>query len=108
MKTLLKISAIAALTLTAACAPNPSSIEPIPMGNAFSGSSCSDARNQLTSERSQLAILSSQQNGAVVGDALGVLLIGVPVSSLTGANRAGDIAAGKGRIIALETRVRRC
>ena len=41
-------------------------------------------------------------------DAVGVFLIGVPVSSLTGGDVSGHIAASKGKILALEARMTGC
>ncbi len=43
-----------------------------------------------------------QQKDAVTGDAVGVLLIGVPVSSATGGDRETAIAVEKGRLAAIE------
>lgn len=50
----------------------------------------------------------SNPRGAVAGDAIGVLLIGVPTSSPTGANKAGLIGVSKDKIAALEARVVSC
>lgn len=97
----------AALTL-AACAQSPSAIAPAPMGNAFAATTCDSARAMAANERAVLASLSSAQKGAVVGDAIGVFLIGVPVSSLTGNDREGDIASSKGKLQALEARLASC
>lgn len=99
---------LAALPLIAACAQSPSSIAPVSLGNAYAGVSCQQARADLIAERQTLAALEAKQKGAVVGDAIGVFLIGVPTSSLTGGNKAGDIAASKGKIIALEARMASC
>lgn len=41
-------------------------------------------------------------------DALGVFLLGIPMSSLTGGDKAGDIATSKGKIAALEARAATC
>lgn len=98
----------AALPLLAACAQSPSSIAPAAMGNAYAGVACHQAHAELTAERGNLAALEEKQRGAVAGDAIGVFLIGVPVSSLTGGNVAGDIAASKGKVMALEARVASC
>lgn len=92
----------------AACAPSPSAIAPSSMGNAYAGISCAQARQALTEEQTKLAALSTQQNGAVAGDAIGVLLIGVPMSSLTGGDHTGDIATSKGKIEAYTARLATC
>lgn len=102
------IAAIAAAVLLSACAQSPSSIQPVAMVGAYSGVPCSTARAHLQAERANLATLSQSQNAAVAGDAIGVLLIGVPVSSLGGGDRAGDIATAKGKIVALEAKLGGC
>lgn len=100
--------ALAALPLIAACAASPDSIAPVSMGNAFAGYDCRAAAADLAAERQNLAALEDKQRGAAAGDAIGVFLIGVPVSSLTGGNKAGDIGATKGKVLALEARVAAC
>jgi len=100
--------ALAALPLIAACAQSPSSIQPVSYGNAFAAVACNQARADLVNERQVLAALESKQKGAVAGDAIGVFLIGVPVSSLTGGDVAGSIAASKGKVLALEARLASC
>lgn len=94
---------VAAVTVSlAGCAKNPESIaaSTMPM-NAYSGLSC----NQLAMEhqRSSLALQQAEaaQRQAVQGDAVGVFLIGVPVSSLSGADKEGMVAQHKGEIIAI-------
>lgn len=103
----LAITIITALTL-AACAKSPDSIAPVSMGNAFSGMSCQAASNQLSAERGTLAVLEGKQRGAATGDALGVFLIGIPVSSMTGGDVEGHIATSKGKVLALEARLASC
>lgn len=105
MKTALTLTAALAL---AACAQSPDAIAPVSMNNAFDGVSCQTARSMLVSTQQQLAVLSAQQQSAVTGDALGVFLIGVPVSSLSGGDKAGLIAAEKGKELALQTRLAGC
>ena len=69
---------------------------------------CADARAQLAQERQTLAALEAKQRSAAAGDAVGVFLIGVPVSSLTGNDVSGQIGASKGKVLALESRVMSC
>ncbi|QEU08209.1 hypothetical protein [Paracoccus yeei] len=105
MKTILSL---AALPLLAACAQSPASIQPVSYGNAFAALSCQQAAADLTAERQTLAALEAKQRSAQVGDAIGVFLIAVPVSSLTGNDRAGAIAASKGKVLSLEARAATC
>ncbi|MFG5384449.1 hypothetical protein [Yoonia sp. R2-816] len=92
----------------AACAKRPDAIAPVSMGNAFSSVSCNQARTMLNTERSQLATFSAAQNTAANNDALGVFLIGVPMGSVSGGDNEGNIAASKGKILALENRLLTC
>jgi hypothetical protein len=62
----------------------------------------------LIAEQQTLASLSAAQQSAVTGDAVGVFLIGVPMSSLSGGDKEGAIAASKGKILALEARLVTC
>lgn len=99
---------IVALALTAACAKGPDAVAPVSMGNAFADMSCQTAANMLAAERQTMAALSSRQRGAQIGDAVGVFLVAVPVSSLTGGNVEGQLATSKGKVIALESRLASC
>jgi hypothetical protein len=101
------IPTLAMLTL-AACAPRPDAIAPVALGDAYAGTTCAAARQTLTQKQAELATASTAQSNAATGDALGVLLIGVPVSSLSGGDRAGQIATLKGQVLALEARLAGC
>jgi hypothetical protein len=100
--------ATAILLLASACSPRPDAIAPVSMTGAFDGMSCSAAKNDLASERVKLAALEKRQNSAATGDAIGVFLVLVPVSKLTGGDVAGEVGTSKGKVIALEQRVSRC
>ena len=106
--TRLAITTAAALAL-AACAPSPDSITPVSMpGGMYDHLSCQSARAERARLAEGLTALESRQRGAVAGDAFGVFLIGVPVSSLTGSNVAGLIAAERGKLLAIDARLERC
>ncbi|KAA0689417.1 hypothetical protein DTW90_31420 [Neorhizobium sp. P12A] len=95
-------AAIILLSL-ASCAKRPGAIEPadIPMA-AYQNDGCPALAANLKTEQSKLDSLSKDQNNAANGDAFGVFMIGVPVSSLTGADKAGDIAVEKGKVQAIQ------
>lgn len=102
------IAALAVLAFVAACAKSPDSIAAIPMTGAFDGLTCADATTALTTEQTTLATLDTTQRQAVTGDALGVFLIGVPVSSLTGGDVSGLIGVSRGKVLALQSRLLTC
>lgn len=104
----MKRFALLALPFLAACAPSPDSIKPVPMGSAFSATPCNVVAEQLRDEKVVLSDLESKQRSAAAGDAIGVLLLGIPTSSAFGGDKQGLIAASKGKIIALESRNAAC
>lgn len=99
---------IAALALVTACAQSPDAIAPVSMGGVFDALPCAQARAMLASDTQTLAVLDAQQRSAMAGDAIGVFLIGIPTSSLTGGDVAGQIGATKGKVLALQARVSVC
>ena len=102
------LAACAATLALAACAKNPDSIAPVSLGNAYQSLDCETAANELRTSIANLENLSATQRAAVAGDAVAVLLIGVPTSSLVGNNKEGAIAAEKGKIEALRARLASC
>lgn len=103
-----KIIATSLLLLATACTPRADSIAPVSMTGAYDSMSCSSAKDHLASERATLAALEKKQNSAATGDAIGVFLVLVPVSKLTGGDVAGEVGTSKGKVLALEQRVARC
>ena len=104
------IALIAAASLTlAACAQHPNSIAPVAMpGGMYDHLSCDMAAVERSRLQNGLDALESRQLSAVAGDAIGVALLGVPTSSLFGGDVAGQIAAERGKLIALDARLNRC
>lgn len=100
--------AVAGLASVAACTPRAASVAPVSMGNAFEHVSCRDASIMLNNERQTVATLTSAQNSAATADAVGVFLFAVPVGNLTGGNKAGELGAAKGKVLALENRMMSC
>lgn len=89
--------------IVAGCARRPDAIAPanIPF-EAYMTQSCAELASLLVAEQQMLSVLEAQQNSAATGDALGVFLVGVPVSSLTGGDQEGNIAVSKGKVEAIE------
>ena len=97
----------AAVTLTA-CAPNPAAVAPTNMTGAYNGMSCQQAAANLPQARANEAALTQRQSNAAITDAATVFLVLIPVSSLTGQNVEGELAAAKGTVDALESRLIGC
>ncbi|RAX40746.1 hypothetical protein [Rhizobium tropici] len=95
--------AVLVLLPLAACAKRPDAIVPtdIPMA-AYSNLDCPALSRELTTEQGKLTALSQDQNNAANGDAFGVFLVGVPMSSLTGGDKEGLISVEKGKVISIQ------
>lgn len=102
------LAALAALPLIAACAQPPASIAAANLGDLYASTPCAAVPAMLVEQRNILAAFEAQQRATVAGDAIGVVLIGLPTSSARGGNVAGRIALTKGRIAALEDRAVNC
>jgi hypothetical protein len=96
------ITLAVALTLTA-CAKRPDAIVPveIPMA-AYTNLNCEGLGRELSVERGTLSAVSKAQHDAATGDAMGVFLIGVPMSSTFGGDKEGQVAVSKGKVNAIE------
>lgn len=97
---------VAGLALTA-CAKRPDAIVPVdvPMA-AYSNMDCQALAQEYLKEQNALFAVSKQQNDAATGDAFGVFLIGVPMSSTFGGDKEGQVAVTKGKVNAIEANVR--
>lgn len=99
-----KWAAPCAVVLVASCAKNPEAIVPLSMpANAYSGLSCDQLNAEFQKSAGALHGVEVQQRQAVTGDAIGVFLIGVPMSGLTGADKEGAVAQRKGEVIAIQS-----
>lgn len=85
------------------CTSRPESIAPVSISALeYKGMPCVETQQTLSLERTRLASLSTKQNGAATGDALGVFLLGLPVAKIMGQDVEGEIALSKGKVQALE------
>ncbi|WEX91780.1 hypothetical protein PZN02_006102 (plasmid) [Sinorhizobium garamanticum] len=98
---------LASTLAVASCAKRPDAIVPvdIPMA-AYSNQSCEGLAQELLKEQANLAAVSKQQNQAATGDAVGVFLVGVPMSSTFGGDKEGQVAVSKGKVNAIESSIK--
>lgn len=97
------ILAAATLAALSSCAKRPDAIVPvdIPMA-AYQNQNCQQLGQELIKEQQNLATISKAQTDAANGDAFGVFLIGLPVSSAVGGDKEGQVAVAKGKVQAIE------
>lgn len=87
----------------ASCASRPDSIAPAAVSaNEYQGLSCSEITSLLAEKRESLREAERQQNRAATGDAVGVFLVLLPVSTVFGGDNEGVVAQYKGEVLALE------
>ncbi len=100
----------AALALTG-CAKEPENIPAADIGTgAYNGQSCRQLEERRLHYTQQLANLTAEQRQAATGDAWGVFLLGLPLSSMSGNDRETDIAITRGHLyeIAVTQNARNC
>lgn len=94
---------VSASLILSACAKRPESIAAVDMDTqTYQNLSCKSLLQEQTKIRNELEALSAQQNSAADSDALGVFLLGIPWSSMSGGDREALIAVAKGRVNAIE------
>lgn len=100
-----------AVLLAAACAKQPDAIPAAEIGtNEYRGYSCRQLSDAEVKYNQALENLSAAQRNAANGDAWGVFLLGLPLSSLSGNDKETAIAVTKGHLqsIDLEQQRRGC
>jgi hypothetical protein len=104
MRSLVKVGlGVAVLAATAACANRPESIHASYVSHEkYAYLDCPALALTMSETKAELARMSKLQDEKATGDAIGVFLILVPVSKLTGDHEA-DVARLKGEVEAIET-----
>jgi len=99
----MKNSAIwAGLLALAACAPTPESIAPAYVSELpYRSYTCEQLGEEFERLNQALATASTQQSNARSNDTVGIILIGLPVASMSGQSIAPQIALYKGQIEAV-------
>lgn len=88
----------------AGCAKGPDAVVPVavPLA-AYENLDCHQLAAEYLAEAEREAALRQAQQNAAAGDAIGVFLILVPVSSVFGGNKEGELAIAKGKVQAIES-----
>jgi hypothetical protein len=95
---------LAACLALAACAQSPEYIDPIYVSDVpYRTLSCEQLGADQTQLADALAKASAAQSSASTNDAVGVLLLGLPIGSMVGENRAAEIGRLKGELEAVQT-----
>lgn len=101
MRAFLPLLSIA--VLFSACAKNPDRISAFEISShGFKDYSCERLASEKQTSVHQLENLSAQQRAAADGDAIGMFLVGLPISSMAGNDREAAVSLAKGTIQAIE------
>ena len=101
MNKYLLLAALSCAVLSA-CATKPENITPQFVSTVqYNELTCSQLGTELARHEEALTVASGEQSKARSNDTLGVIFLGLPVSSLSGSNKASYIAQLKGQIEAM-------
>lgn len=101
----MRLIATAALAVFAlsACAKAPESIAPSYVSEVpYQSYTCVQLGQEKARLEQAYAVTAKAQNDARTGDAVGVFLIGMPTSTLSGGNVAAEVASLKGQMVAVD------
>jgi len=91
------------ITAISACAQQPEKIAAAPMEDStYARLSCKSLAEKELQQTQLLNALSADQKKAATGDAWGVFLLGLPISSMSGSDKETEIAITKGRLDAID------
>lgn len=97
---------LALMTVTVAlsgCAQQPENIAAVEVGtDAYSTMNCRQLAAEELAVNQSLENSSADQRRAANGDAWGVFLLGLPVSSMSGNDREAEIAIARGQLQAID------
>lgn len=94
---------LAAGLALSACAKDPENIAAVNVGqNEYRGYTCAQLNETQLKYNQALANLSAEQKNAQAGDVFGVFLLGLPLASMSGADKETQIAVTKGHLQSIE------
>lgn len=103
MKTIQLITLLVGALVLTGCATKPESIAPAYISEMqYMGYTCEQLGQEQARLVSALSSASDAQRRARSNDTVGVIFLGLPVSSLSGSNVASEIARLKGELQALQ------
>ena len=100
--------AISIIATSAACSPRPENIEAADIGQgAYTSMNCGQLAERQLHYNQRLTDLSAAQNRAATGDAWGVFLLGLPLSRMSGGDRATEVAVTRGHLNEIAREIQR-
>jgi hypothetical protein len=107
MNKVIVVTAALSALVVAGCATRASEVAPTSISALeYSYLGCQEARAELNSARQREFALTRKQNNAATADAAAVFLFALPLGSVFGADKEGELAQAKGEVLALDRRVK--
>lgn len=107
---IMKLPVLAAATvglLLSACATSPGRIQPLSVSPLiYRSKTCDEVAELMAKTDASLQEMVVRQNRARRTDTIGVIMLGLPMGSITGKDREAEVARLKGEKIALEQAAR--
>lgn len=108
MRITLLLAAACTVGAISACSKPPEDIAAADVGDqGYSHQSCGQLRTTQMQLSQQLDALSAEQRSARNGDTVGVLLLGLPLSRMSGNDKETQIAVTKGKLNAANDAIAR-
>jgi hypothetical protein len=103
MKRLFGILIVCLAALIGACATSPENIQPLYVSDmAYQNLDCNQLGQEQARLVSALSAAEDRQRECRSNDTVGVILLGLPVSSLSGSNMASEVGRLKGELQAVQ------
>ena len=97
---------LAALVLVGACAKSPEAVAPVAAPkDAYSTLDCDQLKSERLTVSQNVANLSAEQEAAATNDTIGVIILGLPVASMSGNDKEAQLASEKGKLQAIDRQI---
>ncbi|MEP5728547.1 MAG: hypothetical protein ABJL67_04145 [Sulfitobacter sp.] len=104
MKLLTVMQPIGLVLILSACATPPAKVQPLEVSSSqYDRMNCKQLRESEGNWSQNVETLSEQQEKARAGDTIGVILIGIPASSLAGGDVETQLAQAKGHVKTIQS-----
>lgn len=104
MRNKIVLSSLVVALFVSGCAKRPNAIVPASLpSQTYANFDCKQLNELLASAQANEKALASKQRGAADADAIGVILIGLPISGALGGDVEGELSVAKGKVLSIQS-----
>ncbi|MEP2978001.1 MAG: hypothetical protein ABJO86_00860 [Lentilitoribacter sp.] len=104
MRIKIVFSSLMVALLFSGCAKRPNAVVPANLpSQTYANYNCKQLNELLLKEQANEKALSSKQRGAADADAIGVFLVGLPISGALGGDVEGELSVAKGKVLSIQS-----